>query len=208
MNPDAADLGLRERKRLATRRAIQAAAISLAQDKGTDRVTVDEISRIADISPRTFFNYFPSKEAALIGDTPTLPPGPQLEHFVNAGPGADILSGLGDLISGSVDDVGDPELNKARLALLKGNQQLFSIRMTAMREFEEQLRQLVAARLSLDDAGYAANQDALLSRSRLITQVAFAAIRHAWAYWADDGGSVALKDRLRNSFEELREVLQ
>jgi AcrR family transcriptional regulator len=66
MTIDTAEPGLRERKRLATRRAIQHAAISLAE-QGLERVTVDEISRIADISPRTFFNYFPSKEDAVLG---------------------------------------------------------------------------------------------------------------------------------------------
>ncbi|MEO8263341.1 MAG: helix-turn-helix domain-containing protein, partial [Pseudolysinimonas sp.] len=62
--------GLRERKRLATRRAIQVAAIEIVRERGLDATTIDEIARIADISPRTFFNYFSSKEEAIIGDGP------------------------------------------------------------------------------------------------------------------------------------------
>ena len=54
--------GLRERKRRATRRAIQLAVIDLVAERGLDGTTVDEISRRADISPRTFFNYFTSKD--------------------------------------------------------------------------------------------------------------------------------------------------
>jgi len=59
---DAAEPGLRERKRLATRRAIQFAVLELVSERGLEGVTVDEVSRRADVSARTFFNYFASKE--------------------------------------------------------------------------------------------------------------------------------------------------
>ena len=53
VEPD--EVGLRERKRLATRRQIQRAVLTLCSVRGIDKVTIDEISRCADISPRTFF---------------------------------------------------------------------------------------------------------------------------------------------------------
>jgi AcrR family transcriptional regulator len=52
----------RERRRVAKRAAIRGVAIRLALDEGLDAATVDAISAAADISPRTFFNYFPSKD--------------------------------------------------------------------------------------------------------------------------------------------------
>ena len=90
MSSEVTQLGLRERKRIATRRAIQLAAITIVRDSGLDRLTVDEIGRVADISPRTFFNYFSSKEAALIGDAPSLPSAESVKRFVRTIP---ILTG-------------------------------------------------------------------------------------------------------------------
>ena len=59
--------GLRERKRRATRAAIERAAISLVAERGYDNVTVAHISERADVSQGTFFNYFPTKDAAIVG---------------------------------------------------------------------------------------------------------------------------------------------
>ncbi|MEI2778883.1 MAG: TetR family transcriptional regulator [Tetrasphaera sp.] len=68
VQPDAeANCGLRERKKIETRRAIHRAAIELAHEGGLDALTVDAIAERAGVSPRTFFNYFPVKDDALVG---------------------------------------------------------------------------------------------------------------------------------------------
>lgn len=215
------ELGLRERKRIATRRAIQLAALELASERGIDRVTVDEISHAANVSPRTFFNYFPSKESAIIGELPELPDAESIERFVDAGPDEPILEGMSRLLISAIDGVelgelGVPEppgageqpataqeLHALRRALLKDNPELFAQRMASMHKFEEALSAVVQRRLAHDDPALAADEETLHQRARLVTYVAFAGMRHAWSCWADHGGVESLADRLRASFEQL-----
>ncbi|MGO4956740.1 TetR/AcrR family transcriptional regulator [Luteococcus sp. Sow4_B9] len=61
------ELGARERKKRQTRLALHGAALDLVTARGLTAVTTDDIARAAGVSPRTFFNYFPTKEAALTG---------------------------------------------------------------------------------------------------------------------------------------------
>jgi AcrR family transcriptional regulator len=58
--------GLRERKKLATREALSAAALRLALERGPENVRVDEIAEAAGVSLRTYNNYFSSREQAIV----------------------------------------------------------------------------------------------------------------------------------------------
>jgi AcrR family transcriptional regulator len=58
--------GLRERKKLATREALRLAALRLAVEKGWEQVRVEDIAAEAGVSPRTFNNYFASKDEAFL----------------------------------------------------------------------------------------------------------------------------------------------
>jgi len=60
-------MGLRARKKLATREALSAAAYRLAIEKGLVHVRVEDIAAEAGVSPRTYNNYFSSREAAICG---------------------------------------------------------------------------------------------------------------------------------------------
>ena len=71
--------GLRERKKAATRLALHEAALHLAAERGLDQVTVEAIADAANVSRRTFSNYFSGKEEAIAhGDVV------RLRHLVEA----------------------------------------------------------------------------------------------------------------------------
>jgi AcrR family transcriptional regulator len=58
--------GLRERKKQATRDALRAAALRLALERGPENLRVDDIAAAAGVSPRTYNNYFSSREQAIV----------------------------------------------------------------------------------------------------------------------------------------------
>ena len=61
-------IGLRERKKIRTRAAIRDNAMRLFREQGFAATTVDQIAEAADVSPSTFFRYFPNKDAVALTD--------------------------------------------------------------------------------------------------------------------------------------------
>ncbi|MCT9623236.1 TetR/AcrR family transcriptional regulator [Curtobacterium sp. C2H10] len=201
-----AEPGLRERKRRATRLAIQQAALRIAIEEGLAAVTVDEISRRADVSPRTFFNYFPNKEGAILGDDPTLPDDDTLADFVAGGPTGDLLADLGALLVHSTRElIEERGLIEERQQVLRAAPELFSRRMESMKEFQAAIEGAIVARFAAaaDGAPDVSGEPERRRRARLASLVALAALRHAWWQWSDAGSDTHLVDELERSFADL-----
>ena len=76
---------------------ISACSQLLADERGFDGFTMEELAEAAGVSRRTLFNYFPGKADAVLGEPPRRPGRSSLEEFRNGGPHHDLVKDLGVL---------------------------------------------------------------------------------------------------------------
>ena len=170
-------IGLRERRRRQTSADIRDAAVSLARERGFDKVTIEEICVEAGISPRTFFNYFPNKESA-IAYGPSDIPFELAAEFVAAGPApySAVLAELIDLAAHHLRDM-PPDRQQAAgmLELVKSTPAVLSAFLADLERFQKQLIGIVARRQGMrpDDEIPA-----------LISALALTAVRSGFERWA------------------------
>lgn len=204
---DTAAPGLREQKRMATKRALQLALLRLALERGFDNVTVEEVAQAAQVSPRTFFNYFASKEEAVAA--PHGPADLTAEEIARyeAGEG-DPLSDLMALMAARVSGVEDLELHHLRRELMHRESRLLGDKMTTVQKVRDQVVDLVAERLRADAlrAGLMPDEPALRDRAGFVSLLCVTIARHGWARWAAGEGAVSLEESMRWSFDEFRDI--
>jgi AcrR family transcriptional regulator len=183
--------GRRDRKKQATRRSLRNAALELVARRGFAHVTVEDIAEAADVATRTFFNYFPSKESAVIGADPERIE--EIRTSLRARPADEgPLEALGQVLveyATTIDEDFDEfgEGKKAwfqRFCAVRSDPDLLYAYAAHMAEVEEGLAVAVAERLGTD-----ARCDPYPA---LVTATALAAVRVAAIYWSADGGEDSL----------------
>jgi AcrR family transcriptional regulator len=192
--------GLRERKKLATRRAIGMAAERLAVERGLDNVFVEDIAAAAQVSPRTFNNYFASKYEAMCALA--MDWGPQLGAALRERPATEPLW---DAITQAVLD------QYAAADQAPENDWIAGVRL-AVRSPElqgEYLKTQYAAQLALSAAiaeriGADANTDI---RPRIMAGAVTAAIQVAMEGWLFADPPTALAPLIRRALRDLGRAL-
>lgn len=143
-------LGLRERQKRARRDALVDAAQELVEGEGLDAVTVDAICRRAGVSTRTFFNYFESKDDAVLGLPPWQLDDEATRAFVAGGPSGRLGADVTALVQALVDK---HPVARHRIAcameLAQREPALLTRQVAAFHRHHVEVAHLVARRLDL-----------------------------------------------------------
>lgn len=177
---------LREKKRELLRSTIEKTAVALVLEHGYDNVTVDMICEASLASQRTFFNYFGSKEAAILGPEPSDPDPGITDDFVH-NPRGDVLSDLTRMMGRVLSDHGDVDLSlwRDRREVIRSNPQLMTAQTERIANKDDQLVALVLRRLEAQHGGPGTAADRLPDQARLIVNLWWGIARHAMKLWSE-----------------------
>jgi AcrR family transcriptional regulator len=172
--------GLRERHRKRTAADLEEAALELFCAKGFDAVTIDDIAAAADVSRRTFFRYFGSKEDVVLSDHPKRLD--ELQAALDRRPADEpALTALRNAIlslAGNVEEERDHMLR--RFQLVNETPALEARSLCLQRNWETSVTAMLAGRMGVDPA------DDL--RPGTVAATTMAAMRVATANWLALGG--------------------
>ncbi|GEL94381.1 TetR/AcrR family transcriptional regulator [Cellulomonas composti] len=199
----ATDDGLRERKKRARRAALIDATHTLVARDGLDAVTVEAICEAAGVSTRTFFNYFESKDDAVLGHGPW-PLSPQVVGtFVAGGPTGDLVDDL-ETVLGEV--VAHPPMGhdrfRAALELAAREPRLLAKQIAWVEAHRGAVVRLVADRLESTpqpDGGPVVEPDAVAALALVLVHTA--AMR-----WEAAGDDTDPRDHLHAVVTQLRAI--
>jgi AcrR family transcriptional regulator len=200
--------GLRERKRAQTRRRLEEAAIGLALRDGFDKVTIDDISERADVSRRTFFNYFDSKDDAILGvSPPDVSPEALAEHLDRYADVDLVESIIGLIIAVLGPSIDEPALRQSRLEVMRQNPQLLERMLARMARMTEQL---TAAASTLIARNGAASGDQAVSDgvAETLLMTCAGAVRAATKQWSSTDTDLSLEELEQRAVALVREAIE
>jgi AcrR family transcriptional regulator len=177
----APELTARERRRMRTMAAIQQAALELFVEQGYEATTVEQIAQAADISPATFFRYYPSKEDVVRSDEYD---GMLTKFLVERPPEEDVYTAVRETmrrLAPLLEQAGPDLLRRARL--LMSTPGLRAQMWEAEHANQELLAEVIAPRM-----GRSATDFTVRVTAASITSAAFTAVLD----WVDTGGAEPL----------------
>ncbi|MGW2845964.1 acyl-CoA-like ligand-binding transcription factor [Streptomyces sp. NPDC001108] len=188
-------LGLRERKKRATRRALADTALRMAAERGIDEVTVEAVTDAVGVSVRTFFNYFPCLEEAI-----TRPLQEDAERVCRAVLDAPsdftVLQALREAIAQELAHIEeDHERWELQMAVVRKSPSLLPRFLAAQGADERALVAVVAERLGQDPESDL--------RPRLVAHVAIAAVRASVELWVASGRTRTFQSIYHEAFTAL-----
>ncbi|WP_424533321.1 TetR/AcrR family transcriptional regulator [Sphaerisporangium viridialbum] len=186
-------VGLRERKKAETRQAVHEAALRLAVEHGLDHVTVEAIADAANVSRRTFSNYFASKEDALLyGDEQRIR---LMVERVRARPAEEpAWQALREAVGDIYRETGGPEREWAvRTSLAKRHPSLLARQLANHANLERELAEAIARRGDGDSG----------TRPRVLAAAFLLAMRIATHMWTDENESRTLGEVMDEVFGEM-----
>jgi AcrR family transcriptional regulator len=184
------ELGLRERKHAETRSRLEEAALSLVIKDGLEKTTIDAISEAAHVSPRTFFNYFDSKEDAVLGVYLTDTNESESTNALPFHPSDDIVTSVVQFMAGFVN----PSRNSQRLK---------KKRVQLVREYPVLLDKQINRMTKINEALNANVQVILVTKYPELDAKSAAAMSEVIVMTCIGGVKIAVKEWLSSSAETL-----
>ena len=188
--------GLRERKKVKTRLAIEDAALALFERQGYEATTVEEIAAIAEVSTTTFFRYFPTKADVLLSEH-----GQQLpalhRSILDRPAGESDLVAVWRAVNEEWLTAVDPERTARKANIVATSDVLSGLSFHRGHQWLEVIADALAQRHGRDPSD---------TRSSLAARVALEALGEAVEGWIADGCRGELGDAIDRSFRQMIEV--
>lgn len=198
---------LRERKRAAMLEQLERAAVELAAEHGYDAVTIEMICEACMTSPRTFYNYLGSKEAAILGPRTPFASEEQVQRFVHE-PTDDILVDfLSMVIDSLTENAIDPELYQLRQRVIYTTPELSAKRLAIDGELEARYRAVIVERFRV--AGRIDSTDAELDdEAHMVIALTRGVLTYTAAKWYEPGFDRTVRELIEDSIVLVRRVLK
>jgi AcrR family transcriptional regulator len=190
-------IGLRERKKARTRSAIRAEAIRMYAERGFAATTVEQIAEAADVSPSTFFRYFPTKEAVIVTDEYDAL---IISAFQEQPPEVPVIRAFRNAVRTVISAMSAEGIEQERMrhSLLQAVPELRSAMLT---QFAMQLREL--ADVIGERVGKPRDDVGILTLAGAMMGVSLSVTLESWAGTFDTSEMRSLSDRFDAAFELL-----